>query len=485
MIEKVLSGLGKVLDSGSREEFKWYDVDTKPLTKEAQEKLEEKFRSRGLFVKVINAGSALNRKEGREVQRIWLVEFGSEKELRKWEKEFEERRRRDHRFIGEQLDWFHVQEDLVGPGLPILHPRGMTIRRELIDFIRELNGQMGAEEVWTPHLARAVLWKVSGHYEHYRDKMFMWEQDGEEYGLKAMNCPIHIQVYRFQPRSYRDLPMRLAEFATVYRKEQSGELHGLSRVWSLTQDDHHYFVRPDQIEGEILSIIRAALRVYEVMGMDYQFNLSTRPDDSMGGDELWERAESALRAALDKAGIDYVVKDKEGAFYGPKIDVDVRDSMGRWWQLTTIQVDFNLPERFDLSYTDSDGSRKRPVIIHFALLGSIERFMSVLIEHTAGRLPLWLAPVQVRVLPVGDSHVEYAQEVVNALRSSGLRAELDEEGTLARRIRRAETEKVAVVAVVGDREQKAGTVDVRGRGQLKLDELREKLLLSVIDRKGF
>ena len=481
-VAEAMGKFGKVAGQGKREEFIWVDILTdRAFTREDTARMEEELRKSGVFARVLNSGSALNREAG-EVQRVWLVAFDSPERLKEWEREFEERKKRDHRIIGEQLEWFHIQEDLIGPGLPLFHPKGMVIRLGLIDLIREVNRSLGAREIWTPHIAKVDLWKMSGHYAHYRDKMFVWEQDGQEWGIKAMNCPMHIQVYRFRPRSYRELPIRYAEFATVYRKEQSGELHGLARVWSLTQDDHHFIVRPDQMEDELLKIFEAAKKVYGLFGLEYKVNLSTKPDDAMGSDEIWEKAESALKGALESAGMSYEIKEKEGAFYGPKIDVDVKDSMGRWWQLTTIQLDFFMPENFKMSYVDRDGSHRRPVIIHFAILGSIERFMAVLIEHTRGHLPFWLAPVQVRILPINDSQLDYARGVADRLAREGIRVELDVEGTLNKRIRNAEVEKVAVIAVVGDREKEAGEVSVRGKGNISVDRFVDALLRAFRER---
>jgi len=482
-VARALEKFGKVVGQGRREEFIWIDILTdKTFTKDDAREMEKELEKAGVFAQVINTGVALNRKFG-EVQRVWLVAFRSADELERWRKEYEEKKRRDHRIIGEQLDWFHIQEDLIGPGLPLLHPKGMIIRLELVKLIRKVNEKLGAMEVWSPHIAKAVLWQISGHYEHYRDKMFIWEQEGEEWGLKAMNCPMHIMIYKFRPRSYRDLPIRYAEFATVYRKEQSGELHGLARVWSLTQDDHHFYVREDQLEDELMKIFEAAKEVYDLFGFDYRVKLSTRPEKAMGSKEIWDKAEGILKDILEKLGIEYEIKEKEGAFYGPKIDIDVRDSMGRWWQLTTIQVDFGMPERFKMSYVDKDGSKKRPVIIHFAILGSLERFMAVLIEHTKGRLPFWLAPVQVKVLPVSDAQLKYAQEVHNLLKRADIRVELDSEGTLAKRIRKAEVEKVACIVVVGNKEKKAREVNVRGIGNMKLEDFIKKAKRAKEERK--
>lgn len=301
--------------------------------------------------------------------------------------------------------------------------------------------------------------------------------------MKSMNCPFHIQIYRFKPRSYKDLPVRYAEFGTDYRKEQSGELHGLSRVWCFTMDDHHFIVTPEQIEEEVLKIMKACFDVYKIFEFEPEVKLATRPDDAMGDPKLWKEAERDLEQALKKAGIKYGMKPKDGAFYGPKIDIYVKDSMGRKWQLTTIQVDFFMPENFKMSYVDAKGKHQRPVIIHFAILGSIERFMSVIIEHHAGRLPLWLAPDQVRVLSVGQDQEDYAQELVNELRAVGVRAGTDNGGTLNKRVLQAETDKVAVVAVVGDNEKKAGEVSIRGGEKIKREDFKEKVLLAVMDRK--
>ncbi|MBR9689847.1 MAG: threonine--tRNA ligase [Candidatus Altiarchaeota archaeon] len=484
-IEKLLSKLGKVLDSGEREEMKWFDVDTAPLTKDDYSKLESNFKEAGGFVKIINAGSSLNKDTKKEVQRVWLVSFKNQKDLDKWSQEFEEKKKKDHRYIGEQLDWFHVQEDILGPGLPLLHPKGMIIRNGLIDLIREVNAKLGAEEIWTPHISRCDLWKISGHYEHYKNKMFMWEQDGEEWGIKAMNCPMHFQVYRFKPKSYKDLPVRYAEFATVYRKEQSGELHGLSRVWSLTQDDHHFIINPDQIEGEVTKIIDAARKVYDLFGFEYKIKLATKPEDSMGDAKLWDVAQDGLKNALTKLGVEYSLNEGDGSFYGPKIDIYVKDNMARWWQLTTIQLDFFMPDNFKMVYTDEKGKQQMPVVIHFAILGSLERFMSIIIEQNAGRLPLWLAPVQLRVLPISEAQEEYAQGLVNEMRGLGVRAEMVTEGTLGKRIRNSEMEKVAVTAVVGDKEVQANSISVRGKETMTREDFKEKILLAIMDRSDF
>ncbi|MBR9680626.1 MAG: threonine--tRNA ligase [Candidatus Altiarchaeota archaeon] len=483
-VKNILEKKGKVIASGNRDELLWFDLDVTPLTQTDYENLETDFKKGGIFAKVINAGSHTT-KDGKELQRVWLVAYKTQKELTDWQKDFDERMTRDHRFIGEQLDWFHVQEDLVGPGLPLLHPKGTVIRTELINLVRQVNNEMGGEEIWTPHIAKSELWKVSGHYDNYKDKMFMWNQDDSEWGIKAMNCPIHMQIYKSKPKSYKELPIRYTEFGTVYRKEQSGELHGLSRVWSLTIDDHHFIIRDDQILSEIQMILKAAIKIYKVFGMEYKLKLSTRPEKCVGDKALWDVAEKGLKDALDGLKLEFTVDEGEGAFYGPKIDIDAKDSMGRWWQLGTIQLDFNMPQRFKMTYVDENSKHIQPVLVHFALLGSIERFMSVLIEHTGGRLPLWLAPEQVRLLPIGESQAEYAKSIVNDLRGLGVRAKIDDEGTLGKRIRNSQTQKVAVTAVVGDKEVEAKTVSVRGKDPMSIEDFKEKLLLSIMERSDF
>lgn len=484
-IKKVIeASLGQLGEHGSREDQLWYDiVRDEPITGDDLARLTTALKKEGVFAKTLNAGVVLDKKTGKEIQRVWLVAFASENKLVAWEKEYEKKLKNDHRFIGEQLDWFHVQEDLVAPGMALFHPKGMRIRRKLIDLIREVNDSLSAEEVWTPHVAKAELWKMSGHYDHYKSKMFLWEQDGQEYGLKAMNCPLHIQIYRFKPRSYRELPIRYAEFGTNYRKEQSGELHGLSRVWCFTMDDHHFIVAPDQIEGEVIRIMKACFGVYEKFGFKPEVKLATMPDDAMGDPGLWKKAEEALANALKQAGIKYGLKPKDGAFYGPKIDIYVKDSMGRKWQLTTIQVDFFMPENFSMKYVDSRNRMQRPVMIHFAILGSLERFMSVIIEHLGGKLPFWLAPVQVKVLPITDSQKPYAEKIAGELKKAGIYAEVDMDGTLNRRVRRAEQEKVPAIVVVGDKEVQAGEVNVRGRGNMKLEDFIERAKHANTQRK--
>jgi threonyl-tRNA synthetase len=366
-----------------------------------------------------------------------------------------------HIRLGRELDVFSVNEN-VGSGLILFHPNGAIIREELIKLIREVNRRLGFREVWTPHLFRSTLWQKTGHYETFRDRMFLFRIGDEEYVLKPMNCPGHAMIYASSTRSYRDLPVKISEFGTVYRNEQPGELTGLLRVRSITQDDGHVFARFDQVEQVVREILDAAFEVLDrVLGAPVHVNLSTRPEKYIGTKELWDVAESDLRAALESTGIRYEVKHGEGAFYGPKIDVDVEDSMGRRWQCSTIQLDFFMPERLGLEYVDQDGTKKRPVMIHRAILGSLERFTGLLLEHYNGRLPVWLAPLQVVVLPVKSAHSPYAERVLRALLDAGIRAELWEEGTLEKRIREAHRARASFVLIVGEAEAGSNTVSVR------------------------
>jgi threonyl-tRNA synthetase len=366
-----------------------------------------------------------------------------------------------HIRLGRELDVFSVNEN-VGSGLILFHPNGAIIREELIKLIREVNRRLGFREVWTPHLFRSTLWQRTGHYETFRDRMFLFRIGDEEYVLKPMNCPGHAMIYASSTRSYRDLPVKISEFGTVYRNEQPGELTGLLRVRSITQDDGHVFARPDQVEQVVREILDAAFEVLDrVLGAPVHVNLSTRPEKYIGTKELWDVAESDLRAALESTGIRYEVKHGEGAFYGPKIDVDVEDSMGRRWQCSTIQLDFFMPERLGLEYVDQDGTKKRPVMIHRAILGSLERFTGLLLEHYNGRLPVWLAPLQAVVLPVKSAHSPYAERVLRALLDAGIRAELWEEGTLEKRIREAHRARASFVLIVGEAEAGSNTVSVR------------------------
>ncbi|MEM4823922.1 MAG: threonine--tRNA ligase, partial [Zestosphaera sp.] len=406
--------------------------------------------------------------------RLIGVAFDNLSEYKEWVEYYEEAIKRDHRSLGQKLDLFGFYEE-AGPGLVIYHPKGQIIREELMKLVKEINSRLGYSEVYTPHVYRSALWKISGHYDLYRDKMVLADVDGEEYGVKPMNCPGHILIYKSKTRSYRDLPIRLAEFGTVYRWEKRGELFGLLRVRGFTQDDGHAFVREDQVESEVGNILREVFNLLSLFGIvreNTRIYLSTKPEKHIGSDEAWDKATEALKRALDKLGIQYEVKEGEGAFYGPKIDVHFRDSLGRWWQCSTIQVDFALPERFNLEYVDSDGSKKRPVMIHRAILGSIERFMAIIIEEFEGRLPTWLSPTQVIVVPVSKEIAEYAAEVAEKLRNAGLRAVEDlSDETLQKKIKMAYEQAVPYVLVVGRRELTQKTVTVRGRGNLQANNV--------------
>ena len=358
---------------------------------------------------------------------------------------------------------------------------------ELVELIREVNRRLGYREVYTPHVYRAELWRVSGHYRLYRDKMLIFEVDGEEYGVKPMNCPGHILIYKSRPRSYKELPIRYSEFGTVYRWEQSGELYGLLRVRGFTQDDGHAFLRKDQVKDEVKAIIRAIYWIFQLFGFkeeDIKVSLSTRPEKSIGTEEQWEKATSALKEALEELGINYILKEGEGAFYGPKVDVDFRDSLGRWWQCSTIQVDFALPERFDLTYKDADGWLRRPVMIHRALLGSIERFMAIIIENFAGKLPTWLAPTQVAVLPITRKQEQYAEKIYNTLLENGFRAELwDASTTISKRIKRAYELGIPYMVIVGKREEESELITVRGRGNVEVRLIALEQFIEMLKRE--
>ncbi|HJP65334.1 MAG TPA: threonine--tRNA ligase, partial [Actinomycetota bacterium] len=424
-------------------------------------------RDLGAFKLLSLAGAYWRGDEHRQqLQRIYGTAWATQEDLDAHLHRLEEAERRDHRKLGRQLDLFSFPDD-VGAGLALWHPRGGILRRQLEDFVREVHVRRGYDLVSTPHLARAGVWSTSGHLAKYRQNMYpaMHEEEGGEYFAKPMNCPLHVLIYRSQTRSYRDLPMRLAELGTVYRYERPGTLHGLLRIRGLTIDDAHIFCRPDQLVDEILGVFDLTLEVHQTFGFtDPLIELSTRPGEAIGNEEMWAKATDTLRQALDQSGMEYRVAEGEGAFYGPKVDFHFRDAIGRLWQLTTVQCDFALPERFDIEYTGEDNERHRPVMIHRAILGSLERFTGVLIEHYAGAFPLWLAPEQVRLVPVADRHAEHARGLAGRLEERGLRAAVDDSReTVPKKIRAAELMKIPYTLVVGDKEIEAGTVAVRGR----------------------
>ncbi|MEF8853423.1 MAG: threonine--tRNA ligase [Haloarculaceae archaeon] len=412
--------------------------------------------------------------------RVYGTAFPTEEEL----EEFLERRReaqeRDHRRIGQEMGLFSIDET-TGPGLPLYEPNGKTVLNELSAYVAALNREAGYDEVETPHVFRTELWKKSGHYENYVDDMFLLEVNDEEYGLKPMNCPGHATIFDQRSWSYRDLPTRYFEDGKVYRREQRGELSGLSRTWAFTIDDGHLFVRPDQIEDEVLAIMDIILDILGTFDLEYTVQLATRPEKSVGSDEIWAKAESQLEAVLEGEDIDYVVEEGDGAFYGPKIDFAFEDALGRDWDGPTVQLDFNMPERFDLTYTGEDNDDHRPVMIHRALYGSYERFFMVLIEHFDGRFPLWLAPEQVRVLPLNEDVFGYAHEVAEALDDDGFRVSVATgDDTLQRKIRAGHDDNLPYMLIVGPDERGAGTVSVRDRKERtgngsKLGEFRAHL----------
>lgn len=421
------------------------------------------------------------------LQRIYGTAFSSRKELDAWAEQISEAQARDHRKLGPQLDLFSFQD--VAPASPFFHPRGAVLYNGLVDFVRELYREYGYDEVVTPQILDVDLWHTSGHYENYRDAMFFTDVDERQFAVKPMNCPGHCLIYGTRLRSYRDLPVRYADFGRLHRYERSGVITGLTRVRTFAQDDAHIFCAEDQIESEIASVLAFIKRLYDTFGFDdVLIEVSTRPEKRLGSDEMWDRAESALRAALDGQGIAYQINEGDGAFYGPKIDFQVRDAIGRSWQLGTVQLDYQLPERFDLRYIGADGDSHRPVMIHRAVLGSLERFIGILIEHTAGRFPLWLAPVQAVVLPVSEKFMDYAREVHERLHTAGLRVELDSRSEkLGYKIREAQLQQTPYMVVVGGRERDEGTVSVRRRagedlGSLGLEAFLERALERVGQR---
>ncbi len=414
------------------------------------------------------------------LQRIYGTAWPTEKELKKYLKMIEEAQRRDHRKLGVQLDLFSFSDE-VGPGMPIFHPKGALVRTILEDFEIKEHLKRGYELVRGPQLLRQKMWERSGHYDNYKENMYFTEIDGQSYGLKPMNCLAHMLIYKSKLRSYRDLPIRYFELGKVNRHEKSGVLHGLLRVREFTQDDAHIICRPDQLQDEIINILRFVHDIMGLFGFEYEVEISTRPEKSIGSDEDWERATNALKHALDELGLEYDICPGEGAFYGPKIDVKLKDALGRKWQCATIQCDFTLPVRFDLTYIGADGEKHRPVMLHRVILGAIERFLGVLIEHYAGAFPTWLSPVQAKILNITDEQKEYAEKVYNTLREAGIRIEKDlRNEKLGLKIREAQLEKIPYVLVVGNREVKDGTVNVRLRGGKSLGAKTIKEVVDII-----
>ena len=396
------------------------------------------------------------------LQRVYGTSYPKKAELEEYLHMMEEAKKRDHRKLGKELGLFMMREE--GPGFPFFLPKGMELKNQLLDYWREIHKKAGYVEISTPIMLSRHLWETSGHWDHYKDNMYTTVIDDEDFAIKPMNCPGGILVYESEPRSYRDLPLRMGELGLVHRHEKSGQLHGLMRVRCFTQDDAHIFMTPEQVRDEIKGVVKLINEVYSLFGFKYHVELSTRPEDSMGSDEDWDMATKALRGALDDLGLPYVVNEGDGAFYGPKIDFHLEDSIGRTWQCGTIQLDFQLPIRFNLEYTGADGEKHRPIMIHRVIFGSIERFIGILIEHFAGAFPTWLAPVQVKVLPISDKYMDYAQKVLDELNNSGVRAEIDTRAEkIGYKIREAQMKKIPYMLVVGAKEEEDGLVSVRSR----------------------
>ena len=396
------------------------------------------------------------------LQRIYGVAFSSKKELEKYLNMIEEAKKREHRKLGRELKLFEIMDE--GPGFPFFLPKGVILKNILIDYWRKLHNEAGYVEIETPIMLNKELWIRSGHWDHYKENMYTSMIDNKEFALKPMNCPGGMLVYKSEGHSYRDLPLRVGELGRVHRHEISGALHGLMRVRAFTQDDAHIFMLPEQIKSEILGVIKLIDEVYDTLGFKYNVELSTRPEDSMGSDEEWNMAERSLKEALDEGGLDYKINEGDGAFYGPKIDFHIEDSLGRSWQCGTIQLDFQLPQRFELEYIGSDGEKHRPIVIHRVIFGSIERFIGILIEHFAGKFPVWISPIQVKVLPISDSFMEYGHEVIDKLRKYGIRCEIDNRSEkIGYKIREARNERVPYMIIVGEKEKNHGNISLRSR----------------------
>ena len=421
------------------------------------------------------------------LQRIYGVAFPKKEELDAYLERIEEAKRRDHRKLGKELGLFMMTEE--GPGFPFFLPKGMVLKNTLLDYWRQCHKRYGYVEISTPIILNQELWHRSGHWDHYKDNMYTTVIDGEDYAIKPMNCPGGMLVYKNEPHSYRDLPLRMAELGLVHRHEMSGALHGLFRVRCFTQDDAHIFMTPDQMKDEIKNVVKLFDEIYSTFGLTYQIELSTMPEDHMGDEKDWKFAEDTLQAAITEMGKDFIINAGDGAFYGPKLDFHLADSLGRTWQCGTIQLDFQMPERFDLEYVGEDGEKHRPVMIHRALLGSIERFIGVITEHFAGAFPAWLSPVQVKLLPVTDRAMDYAKNVAAQLDSQGFRVEVDGRNEkIGKKIREATLEKIPFMLVVGDRDMEAGTVSVRTRtgedlGAMSLADFAAKLH-EIVDSKA-
>ena len=446
-----------------------------------------RIKGNGIKLTACNAAYWRGDSNRQTLQRIYGVAFPKKEELDAYLERMEEAKRRDHRKLGKELGLFMMADE--GPGFPFFLPKGMVLKNTLLDYWRQCHKRYGYVEISTPIILNQELWHRSGHWDHYKDNMYTTVIDGEDYAIKPMNCPGGMLVYKSEPHSYRDLPLRMAELGLVHRHEMSGALHGLFRVRCFTQDDAHIFMTPAQMKDEIKNVVKLFDEIYSTFGLSYQIELSTMPDDHMGDEKDWRFAEDTLQAAITEMGKDFVINAGDGAFYGPKLDFHLADSLGRTWQCGTIQLDFQMPERFELEYIGEDGERHRPVMIHRALLGSIERFIGVITEHFAGAFPAWLSPVQVKILPVTDRAAEYAKSAAAQLDSEGFRVEVDSRNEkVGKKIREATLEKIPYMLVVGDRDMEAGTVSVRTRagedlGAMSLTDFGA-MLRGVVDSKA-
>ena len=416
------------------------------------------------------------------LQRIYATAFENKENLEKYLEELEEAKKRDHRKIGKDLELFMIAPE--GPGFPFFLPKGMELRNVLEDFWRKIHKEHGYVEIKTPMILNEELWHRSGHWDHYKENMYTTKIDDTDYGIKPMNCPGGMLVYKNSMHSYRDLPIRAGELGLVHRHEKSGELNGLFRVRCFTQDDAHIFCLPSQIEEEISNVIKLIDEVYSIFGFEYEIELSTRPEDSMGSDEQWEMAEGALKKVLKDLNMKYELNEGDGAFYGPKIDFHIKDCLGRSWQCGTIQLDFQMPERFDLTYIGEDGEKHRPVMLHRVIFGSIERFIGILIEQYAGAFPTWLAPVQVKILTIADRHVDYAKKLIKEMSSKGIRVELDDrEEKMGYKIREAQLQKVPYMLIIGDKEVEENKVSMRSRDKGDLGSIEKEKFIEKIEEE--
>ena len=445
-----------------------------------------RIKGNGIKLTACNAAYWRGDSNRQTLQRIYGIAFPKKEQLDEYLAKIEEAKRRDHRKLGKELGLFMMAEE--GPGFPFFLPKGMVLKNTLLEYWRACHKRYGYVEIATPIILNQDLWHRSGHWDHYKDNMYTTVIDGEDYAIKPMNCPGGMLVYKNEPHSYRDLPLRMAELGLVHRHEMSGALHGLFRVRCFTQDDAHIFMTPDQMKDEIKGVVKIFDEIYSTFGLTYQIELSTMPEDHMGDEKIWHFAEETLQAAIQEMGKDFILNPGDGAFYGPKLDFHLADSLGRTWQCGTIQLDFQMPERFDLEYVGEDGEKHRPVMIHRALLGSIERFIGVITEHCAGAVPVWLSPVQVKVLPVTDRAAEYADQVAAQLTENGFRVEVDHRNEkIGKKIREAQLEKTPYMLVVGDRDMENGTVSPRHRaagdlGAMSLADFQAKLRREVDEK---